>query len=109
MAGTFAGKVMAEGQVASSKGTLYTVPASTTAYVRSASFHNTNAATQTLIVYAKPGATSRVIGYFTLAQYETAYLVTGADALVLETGDLIEAVTTTGSAVDYVITGLEET
>lgn len=105
----FAGKVLADGQVASSKGTLYTVPGATTAYVRSASFHNTNAATQTLIVYAKPGSTSRVIGYFTLAQFETAYLVTGGESLVLEAGDLIEAVTTTGSAVDFVLTGLEET
>lgn len=109
MAGTFVGKVLGEGQVASSKGTLYTVPSSTTAYVRSASFHNTNAATQTLIVYANPGGTSRIIGYFTLAQHETAYLVTGGDALVLETGDLIEAVTTTATAVDYLITRLEET
>ena len=109
MAGTFTGKVLAEGQVASSKGTLYTVPVSTVAYIRSASFHNTNAATQTLIVYAKPGSTSRIIGYFTLAQHETAYLVTGGESLVLEAGDLIEAVTTTATAVDFVLTGLEET
>jgi len=31
MAGTFTGKVLAEGQIASSKGTLYTVPGSTVA------------------------------------------------------------------------------
>ena len=71
MAGTFTGKPLADGQVASSKGTLYTVPASTVAYVRSASFHNTNAATQTLIVYANVSGTSRIIGYATLAQHET--------------------------------------
>lgn len=109
MAGTFTGKPLADGQVASSKGTLYTVPASTVAYVRSASFHNTNAATQTLIVYANVSGTSRVIGYATLAQHETYYLTTGGEAIVLAAADLIEAVTTTATAVDYLITGLEET
>lgn len=109
MAGTFTGAVLADGQVASSKGTLYTVPGATVAYVRSASFHNTNAATQTLIVYVNASGTSRVIGYFTLQQHETAYLVTGGDAIVLAAGDLLEAVTTTATAVDYLITGVEET
>lgn len=106
MAGTFAPKVLAEGQVASSKGTLYTVPASTSAYVRTITFYNSNAATQTLNFYLKPGATSRQIRKVTLAQYESYEYTT---PFMLETGDLIEADTTTASAVDYTITGIEET
>jgi hypothetical protein len=106
MAGTFSPKVLGEGQVASSKGTIYTVPASTSAYVKSITFYNTNAATQTLNIYLKPGATSRQIRRVSLAQYES-YEFTSP--YVLETGDLIEADTTTATAVDYIITGIEET
>lgn len=106
MSGTFAPKVVAEGQVANSKGTLYTVPASTSFYCRSIHFYNSNAATQTLNLYLKPGSTSRQVRKITLAQYESYEIDT---PFVLETGDLIEADTTTASAVDYVITGVEET
>jgi hypothetical protein len=106
MSGTFTAKVLAEGQVASTKGTLYTVPASTKAYVKSITFYNTNAATQTLNVYLKPGATSRQIYRVSLAQYATYELTV---PYLLEAADLIEADTTTGTAVDYVITGVEET
>lgn len=109
MSGTFTPKVMADGQVATSKGTLYTVPASTSAYVKSITFFNTNAATQTLNVYLKPGATSRQIRRVSLAQYESYDVLDGLGPIVLETGDLIEADTTTGTAVDFIITGVEET
>jgi hypothetical protein len=103
MANTFAPNGI-DGQLPSSKGTLYTTPASTSAYVRSMTFVNTNAATQTITIYKK-STTSRAIAVFTLAQNERLYL---DEPMVLETGDLIEAVTTTAAAVDYTISLVEE-
>lgn len=109
MAGTFAPVVLGEGQVATTKGTIYTVPASTSAYVKICNFFNTNAATQTLNIYLKPGSTSRQIIRVSLAQYESFNLCDVIGAFTLETGDLIEADTTTGTAVDYFISGVQET
>lgn len=109
MAGTFAAKVLAEGQLASSKGTLYTVPASTTAYIRWLSCHNTGGSAETVVLYVKPGATSRIIAHASVAASETLYVVNGGESIQLEAGDLIEGMTTTATTVDYVITGVEET
>lgn len=109
MAGTFTAKVLAEGQLANSKGTLYTCPALTTAYVKFFSLFNTNAAGQTIIVYFKPGATSRKAWRGVLAQNESARIIDKDETVQLEAGDLIEGETTTAAAVDYVITGIEET
>jgi tagatose-1,6-bisphosphate aldolase non-catalytic subunit AgaZ/GatZ len=100
----FTGQLLAEGQLPSSKGTLYTVPGATTAYVRTIRVHNTNAAGQTVLIYVKRG-TSRIFSRAVLAQNETLVV---DDPVSLEAGDLIEGQTTTATAVDYVITGAEE-
>lgn len=104
---SFAGALMADGQVSDSKGTLYTVPASTVAYIGFFSLFNTNAATQTIIVYINNG-TSRKVRQFDLDQNESADVLESSQKIVLEAGDLIEAETTTASAVDFVISGVEE-
>lgn len=109
MAGTFTGKVMGEGQLPNTKGTLYTVPASTVAFVKRITLFNTNAAQQTINVYLNPGGTSRQWRKYVLEQYESAEVLEAGDAVILEAGDLIEADTTTAAAVDYVISGVEET
>jgi hypothetical protein len=105
----FTGKVLGDGQLPTTKGTLYTVPAGTTTYVKRISFFNTNAASQTILVYINPGATSRTWRRYVLAQDEAVDLLDHGDALILQEGDLIEAHTTTGSAVDYFLMGIEET
>jgi hypothetical protein len=105
----FAGKVLGEGQLPTTKGTLYTVPVGKTTYVKRISFFNDNAAAQTIIVYIKPGAASRKWRRYVLEQNEAVDLLDHGDALILEAGDLIEAQTTTVSAVDYVLMGVEET
>lgn len=103
---TMVGKLLANGQVANTEGAIYTVPASTTAYIKSVSFHNTNAATQTLIMYIRDGAgTSRIVARWSLLENETAFY---NGSLALEATDTLRAVTTTASAVDYVVTGVEE-
>lgn len=101
----FTGKVLASGQVADSLGTLYTVPGSTVAYVKKMTFVNTNAAAQTLLVYLRAdGSNDRLIGRAVLAQDERYEI----ENTLAEAADLIRAVTTTASAVDYTIQGVEE-
>lgn len=106
----FTAKVLAEGQLPTAKGTLYTVPASTKAFVKFFSLFNTNAAAQTIIIYAKKSTgTSKVIGRCVLQENEGARVIEIGEAVNLEAGDTIEGVTTTATAVDYFITGAEET
>lgn len=94
------GTALADGQLPSSKGTLYTAAAVT--YVKSISCHSTSATSQTVILYTNRGGTSRVIARVPLEQYETLYVEL---PIVLESGDLLEGVTTTATAVDYQISG----
>ena len=105
---SFSGTVLADGQLPSTKGTLYTVPADTVAYVKYLSLYNTNAAGQTILIYLNVSGTSRLIRRFTLEENESADLLDEGQSLQLQAGDLIEAVTTTATAVDYVITGVAE-
>ena len=100
------GKLLATGQVANTEGAIYTVPASTTTYIKSMTFYNTGAIAQTLIVYARDGAgTSRVIGRAVLQENWTCKI---DDSLVLEATDTIRAQTTNATTVDYSIYGVEE-
>jgi hypothetical protein len=109
MAGTFTPKVMAQGQFANSKGTLYTVPGSTSAYVKFFNVWNSSATPQTVRVYLNPAGTSRQIITLSLAQNESANIIDLVGSFTLEAGDLIEGDTTTATVLDYVITGVEET
>lgn len=104
---TLTPKFLANGQVASSKGTIYTVPASTTTMFTSMTFYNTSATTQTVIVYLKAsGGTSREIGRAVLEQYEMLEIEKGK---ALEASGVVEAETTTASVVNYTVCGVEET
>ena len=107
MAGTFAAAVLADGQVASTKGTLYTVPGATIAYVYNIRLCNTNAVVQDIDVFLNTSGTSRQIARISLAQWESADVL--SQPMHLAAGDLIEADTITASAVDYIITGVLET
>lgn len=110
MAGTFAAKSIADGQVAAAEGAIYTVPASTTAFVKQVTFFSTAAGAQTLIVWIRrSGGTSRKIRQFTLAQNESVDFLDDGDTLQLSTGDAIRASTTDATSVDYVVMGVEET
>ena len=98
-------KVFYDGFLPTSKGTLATVPASTDDMPTFGSFHNVNSATQTVVLYANPSGTSRIIARFQLLQNETARVALPP----LEAADLIEGETTTASAVHGVISGAQRT
>lgn len=101
-------KSLADGQLPSSKGTLYTVPAATKAYIKFFSLHNTSATPQTVKVYIKrSGGTSRQVDMGQLDQGETG-LIVETGSWELSTGDIIEGETTTVAVVDYQILGAEE-
>lgn len=101
-------KVLAQGQLANAKATLYTVPAVTSAYVKFFSVLNVAATAQNVEIFVNTAGTSRQIAYVTLAPNHSARIIDKDEALTLETGDLIEGLSTSATSVDYVITGAEE-
>lgn len=103
----FGAKVLADGQLADVQTTIYTVPASTKTYVRSLRILNTNAASQTIVVWLNTSGTSRKVSQFVLAQNEWA-IDFDLDGLQLEDGDIVEGASTNPTAVDYVLMGIEE-
>jgi len=109
VASQFTLKILYEGQLPTTKTALYTVPANSAVYVKQITVYNTNAASQTIKFYLKPGATSRTWRRYVLAVDESAELLDQNQVLLLEEGDVIEAETTTASAVDCLIMGIEET
>lgn len=109
MSGTFTGKVLSDGFVANAQAAIYTVPASTVAYVKQLYLANINAATQSVILYLNTSGTARQWKVLTLAQNEAADIFEDGESVQLQAGDTVEAVTTTASAVAYTTTGVEET
>lgn len=105
----FVAKTLADGQLPTSQTVLYTVPISATCYVKRFSVFNSNAAEQTVEVWINPsGSAARRWRRYVLAQNESADMLDDSDALLLPAGAKVEARTTTGSAVDYFIMGVEE-
>jgi hypothetical protein len=109
MAGTFTTAVLADGQLPRTQGTLFTGPAVTVTYVKRISLFNTNAAAQTIQLWLNVGGTPRKWRRYVLNEDESAEVLETGDAIILEAGDTIEAITTTASAVDYYICGVKET
>lgn len=105
---TFTAGSLADGQLETSETVIYTVPAATVAYLKTLLLFNTNAATQTIILWIKrSGGTARKWRQISLAQNESADALEGTN-LQLSAGDSVEGSTTTGAAVDYTITGVVE-
>jgi hypothetical protein len=104
------GKSLADGQLPTSKTTLYTVPASTISYVKHFTCHNTGGASEVITIYIKrSGSTSRVIHTASLATGETSLVAEKDDGWVLSAGDVIEGDTSlSATTVDYTILGGED-
>ena len=102
---TYAPKVLAEGQLGSVKATLYTVPALTQAFVKMIRGSNISGSQVTVYLYLNPGGTSRRIWPPIVLERDESFLID--DVPELEAADLIEGYSSTPSAVDFVITGVE--
>ncbi len=101
---TIAIKLLADGQLANAKGTIYTTPASTQAIVKTITLVNTNSTTESVNLYVKSATSRRIIPEDT--QLLAGYLLVVDDEFTLEAADLIEGDTTTASKVDFVISGV---
>jgi len=109
MPGTFIGGSLAQGNLATTKTTLYTVPAVTVAFIKSLTLFNDNAAEQTVLLFLNTGGGSRKWRRFVLAQNESAKAIEPGGQIILKAADIIEAQTTTASAVPFTLTGVLET
>lgn len=109
MAGNFVARPMSDGVLGVAQAALYTVPDGTTAYVKQIFLHNVSATKQVIDLWLKANATARKWRRLELEQNESADLLEDGEALQLEQGDTIEALTTTAAVVSFTITGVEET
>lgn len=91
----------ANGQLPSSKGTLYT--ASATVIINSISLVNSDSVTRTVNLYIKTGTSRRIIPVALSLATGTAYI--DDTVRCLNNGDLIEGDASAASVVDYVISG----
>ena len=104
-----AGESLADGQVATTTGAIYTSDNSIRTMLRSVTFFNTNATTQTLNIYiTRSGGTQRQLYQATLAQNQSFDLLAQGEVMSLSPGDALRADTTTTTAVDYFISGVTE-
>lgn len=100
-------KQLADGQLGATEAAIYTVPASTTAYVRVIICQNTGGGNNTVQLWMRPsGGTSRRIVYVTLKANETFVF---DDPLALDAGDSIRGAATNAAQVDFSVYGAEET
>ncbi len=108
MSGTYNVVALGEGQLANSKGTLYTVPASTQTVVKTITLVNATAGSLTCNLYLKSGATSRRIIPKDMSLGAGESLETDTD-YTLEAADLIEGDASSATSIDFTINGIEET
>ena len=102
-----AGIALADGQLANAEAVIYTVPASTTAYIKSIICANTGAGQNVIELWVRlDGANSRRLIRVPLETNEQLYF---DDALTLEAADEIRGAATNATEVDYTIWGGEQT
>jgi len=103
------GQSIADGQLPSSTGTLYTVPANTVAHITNIVLANTSASvdrTYNLYVKRSGGTSRRIVGADTpLRASKAHYLPPDQTAIRLSAGDVIEGDADAATAIDYLITG----
>ncbi len=100
-------KGLADGQLASSKATLYTVPAATQAVMNNAILTNTDSSARTVNLYRKKsGQTSRrIIAKDLSIAAGASYTYSGG--ISLEAADIIEGDASVANVVDYTLSGVE--
>ena len=105
---TITAKRLADGQLPAARGDLYTVPADTTAYIKSIKLHNTDSSAHDVTVTEEPtgAGTERVIISVTLDAGDTFYF---DEPTVMDATDVLRGDDGgTGSVIDYTVSGAEE-
>lgn len=99
---------LADGQLSTTQTAIYTVPANTIVLPTLLTLQQTNAALQTMVFYLnKSGASREYLRMENIAQKR--HIEVRLSGEVLEAGDVIEALTTTASAVNFWLNGLNIT
>uniref|UniRef100_A0A6H2A1Q0 Uncharacterized protein n=1 Tax=viral metagenome TaxID=1070528 RepID=A0A6H2A1Q0_9ZZZZ len=100
-------KSLSDGQLAATKGTLYTAPAATQTIIKSITLVNTNTTAETVNLYftASGGTSRRIIPKNT--SLPAGALLVMDNEVTLEAADIIEGDSTTTSVTDFVISGVE--
>jgi len=105
---TITTKELAAGQLPAARGDLYTVPGSTTTYIKSITLHNTHTSALTCTLAKEPagGGTEYVIIYVELGADETFYF---DEPTILDATDVLRGdAGGTAAKVDYTVSGAEE-
>jgi len=103
----FTYKSLADGQLGTSKTTLYTCPASTSAIVSKIHLVNTSGSEIEINIYFKAsGGTSRRICPKDMI-LKAGYMAVLDDEVVMEAADIIEGDAETANVIDYVISGVQ--
>ncbi len=104
---TIAIKSLSDGQLANSKGTIYTAPTTTQAIVKNIKLVNTNTTSENCNLYFKAsGGTSRRIIVQDVPIAAKGMLIMNTE-ITLEAADILEGDAQTASKVDYVVSGVE--
>ena len=100
-------KHLADGQLAGSKGTIYTCPSGVTAIVRTIQLVNTDSSSRTVNLYVNSGTSRGIIPKDTTLKAGESLEVDLP--VTLEAADLIEGDASSANLVDYTISGIERT
>lgn len=102
-------KALADGQLGTSKATLYTTPASTQTIVRNITLVNTSSAVVKVNIYIqRDGSNSRRVWPKDM-ELQPRYLAVDDTVYTLEAADIIEGDASAGNVADYTLNGVEET
>ena len=102
---TLAIKSLADGQLATTKTTIYTTPSATQTIIKKITLVNTGSGTVTVKLYFKAsGGTSRRIYRAELGDEGRGLM---EDEVTLEAADIIEGEANASNAIDFVCSGVE--
>lgn len=102
-------KQLADGQLPSSTGDLYTAPASTQVKISTMTFVNTHTSAITMNIFLLPsGGTARKLIPTDLS-LGSKYLLVYDDEITMDTGDKIQGDASVADKIDYTISGVTQT
>lgn len=105
---SFAPKAIADGQLPTTLGVLFTATASIGTYVKEFTVFNNNAVNQVIETFVNRQGVERSWRRLEIELNEQGDLLTDGETMMLEQGDTISGRTTTATAVDFIISGVEE-
>jgi hypothetical protein len=104
----FIPRAIADGQLPTTLATLFTATASIGTYVKELTLFNNNAVNQVIELFVNRAGVERSWRRLELELLEQGDALTDGETMLLEPGDTISGRTTTASAVDFIISGVEE-